>query len=457
MLLTLTDSCLNGIKGDEKENGYCTYHLEAIDKLNTQIKNKDRSLQIISLAKKNRSNHDFDKFLWYEIKGTCKHGGAYYYKFNHVDFYTSHYVGYYSTIIDNNRVSITIEPRFGSDVQNHLFSHALDLYMPKGESQQASDKQSNLWLIALMWRVNLEKALTKSQIPKIYQRTEKNQRFFRCRLKVNEHIRNNFSDESRFYCVYSKFTFDSPINRAIRYTYRLLIKEGYKEIVKGIAEHDQMLADFGVSNKPITIQDIDNIRYSPMNISYRPLMQICRSIVSYKSYKNSPNTGATNNFAVFLDMSEVWENYLYKLLLKNLDDYDVISPNLVGGDYLFEGEMRQVRPDILIEKNGKVVAIIDAKYKWYEKIGEYAAKKSVSREDLYQMATYLHRFGHDDTIGIFVPPCSTEKEGLLKVKNTNHKMGVLGLDIDIKDIDIKEQEGSFVNSVKNYLLPRIPI
>lgn len=125
---------------------------------------------------------------------------------------TYNYVGFYSTKVNGKDVSITITPRFGSAVQNRLFSHALGLYLPKGESSQKKTKQKNLWLIALMWKVNLEKALTKAQIPKTYKKLDKNQRYFRGRLKVHEHIRHNFVDESRFYCSYSKFSFDSPIN-----------------------------------------------------------------------------------------------------------------------------------------------------------------------------------------------------------------------------------------------------
>jgi len=463
------------IEGEVKENP-SGYILGAVDKLNRLVESKDKSIQVIPLTPKRYQPMDLRKFVWYEIEKTKKHGSHDFYKFEKVKFYTSHYVGFYTTSIENQSVSITINPRFGNAVRNYLFENALGLYVPKGESQQAQDKQRNLWLIALMWKVNLEKALTLSHIPRVYKMLEQNQRYFRGRLLVNEHIRHNIMDESRFYCTYSKFSLDSAINRAIRCTYRILSKwQEYRAILQGVAEHDQMLADFGVSNDPISVRQIENIRYSPMNIAYKPLMEICKAIISYKSFENAPLSRMTSDFAVFLDMSEVWENYIYKLLVRNLDGFDVISPNLVGGDYLFEGDKRPIRPDILIKKHGKVVAIIDAKYKWYKKIDSLSNEPSaVSIEDLYQMVTYLSRFGDKDAIGLFVTPCEDEKEGLCKIEHSkhNHCLGVVGLNVDVsikkkdennKEIEdkdetlkaVKENEERMKNVLLKYFIKRI--
>lgn len=457
LTLELTDSqYVEGIicvENGMAKNGFDHHHLEVIDQLNDIVANK-KTFQVISLSSVlYKPILDTSKLIWYELRDTIKHAGAGYYYFNNVKIYTSHYVGFYAKKINNKSFAISIKPRFGVSIVNHLFSYALGLYLPKGESSQSEDKLQNLWFIALMWRANLEKAITKGQIPKSYKRINKNQRFFRGRLKLNNQIKYNITDESRFYCTYTKFSFDTTINRAIRYTYRILSKDsGLKNIVHGIAEHDQMLCDFGVSNDPITIQEIDSIRYNPMNIVYKPLMQVCKSLISYKSYKNDAKSNLTNDYAVFIDMAEVWENYIYKLLTKNLDSYDVISLNLMGGDYLFVDNKRPIRPDIIIKKDGKVLAVIDAKYKWYTKIGyNEQSSGAVSISDLYQMSTYLYRFGSEDTIGIFVTPCKDIGEGLVQLAGKKNRIGVLGLDLDLNDAKIDIQEREFIENIRKRL------
>lgn len=361
-------------------------------------------------------------------------------------FTTSRYVGFYTTTISNESVSITINPRFGDTVRDYLFAHALGIYLPKGESGKEGSASKNLWLISLLWRGSAEKAITKSQIPKTYNKIEKNNPFFRGRLNVQKQIRHNSVDQSKFYCTYSQFSYDNTINQTLRYCYRLLSKEKeYRNILKGFSEHDEMLADFGVPNDPVLLQAINKIVYTPMTKYYKPLMELSKAIISFKSFQNSSSLVQKSGFSVFLDMAEVWENYLYNLLRKNLNDYEVENPNLTGDYPLFKDGSRKVRPDILLRKNGKVVAVVDAKYKYYTWIGGYAGiSGAVSREDLYQMTTYLHRFGNTNTVGLFVAPFYAQEEPKI-INGSQQRIGVMGLDIDVKvninDQNIEDKEG----------------
>jgi len=364
--------------------------------------------------------------------------------FKIANFTTSRYVGFYSTTIGNESVSITINPRFGDTVRDYLFAHALGIYLPKGESGKEGSSSKNIWLISLLWRGSAEKAITKSQIPKIYNKIEKNNPFFRGRLNVQKQMRHNSVDQSKFYCTYSQFSYDNTINQTLRYCYRLLNKE-YSSILQGFAEHDEMLSDFGVSNNPITLREINKIVYTPMTKYYKPLMELSKAIIGFKSYQNSSNLLQKSGFSVFLDMAEVWENYLYNLLRKELDDFEVENPNLTGDYPLFEDGSRKIRPDILVRKNGKVIAVIDAKYKYYTSIGSYAGiSGAVNREDLYQMTTYLHRFGNINTVGLFVAPFDSQEEPKI-INGLEQRIGVLGLDIDVKvninDQNIEDKEG----------------
>jgi 5-methylcytosine-specific restriction endonuclease McrBC regulatory subunit McrC len=463
--LNLTDSQF--VEGETKSDWYTTgIYCQAIDRLNKDI--TSGNIEIYSLSK-NQSIKKIDDLVWYHIdESRVSNSNVVITK---ASFYTSHYIGFYSTNIfnqakkDYQTVNVTIKPRFGKDSKlfNYLLSYAYNLYIPKGSSSYEKEHNTNYWLMAVLWKASLEKALTQSHIPKEYQKIEKNQRVFRGKLKISQQIRNNLTDKSKFFCQYRKLSMDNTINRTIRYIYDLLIRKGFNNLLKNIAEYDNKLHSFGVQSNKTSIEEITKIRYSKLNKHYRPVMQLSKAIFSNHMAASNPNTLSNNSFAYFIDISELWENYLLKVLQRNLSEYEVYSPNEIGGEYLFENNNREIKPDIIIRKEGNVAAVIDAKYKRYQKIGKTSVGYSnVSREDLYQMATYLYHYGTDSNniTGLFVSPVEEQNNDLLTLKNNpNHKIGVLNLNIkqwdstenEVSLYEIKEKESKFVSDIKSML------
>lgn len=419
------------------------FYCQAVDKLNNDL--KDRKVEFFSLG--GIANDIEDTLIWYEIGSTRDPRG--YAVIDKATFYTSHYIGFYSTKISNKDISISVEPRFGNGIFNYLLSYTYGIYLPKGLSSTSSEKSDSLWLIAIMWKATLQKAMTKSQIPKEYQKFEKNLSTYKGQLNISKHIKHNLFDKSKFYCNYRKLSMNTAINQTIRYTYKLLKNKGYDSLLKDIAEYDQMLGSFGVQEKSIRAQEIQKIRYSKLNIYYKKVMELSSLIIKTQSKSSDSTSSSNDSFSYFLDIAELWENYLLKVLQRNLPEYDIYSPNEVGGEYLLESGYRKIRPDIMIEKDGKVVAILDAKYKNYTQIGQYANSSKypnfVSRDDLYQMSTYLYHYGNpkDNILGLFVSPVGDDGDINSFSKNKNHKIGVINLNIEQFNKEQKEKTINF--------------
>ena len=356
-------------------------------------------------------------------------------------FFTSHYVGCFSHAPDRSRSNessaVVIRPRSGWNgaVFSRLlaFAHGIHLPAQGASAREADHATSPDLLLALLWKATLERALTRSQIPREYRTVAENQRYFRGRLRVADHVRLNLTDQSRVFCQYRRLEMDTTINRAVRYTYALLRQSRFAGVLSGLAEYDAKLAAFGVKDQSVETHQIDKIRYTRLNDAYRPVMELCKAVIGRRRAE-SLGGGTQGSFSFFVDLAELWENYLAGVLRRYLPGYQIYSPNETGGEHLVSGGRRSIRPDLVIEKDGVAVAVLDAKYKHYTQVGHTAESgNAVSRDDLYQMTTYMYHHapaGHP-FLGLFVSPEAggAEPDVHTMSRHSRHRIGVLNFDL----------------------------
>lgn len=353
-----------------------------------------------------------------------------------IKFTTSHYVGQACVTVDRDVVRFRIEPRMAKPIWRYMLKCASRVYLPESLHSRGMESGSDdtEWLLLLMWRDAFERAMKLVSVPKAYVWRKANLRYFKGRLDVARHLKNNIADQSRFYCSYKPLTFDNTINRTIRMVYRLLLNSALPvKAYLSIAEHDARLASFGVGNEGVSLRDIDAISYTRHTEPYRAVMNLSKLIL--RGYGAGEVEGAGRGPAYFVDVAEIWENYLLTAFQKWMPEYRFESPNeLNRNDWLLESA-RRVRPDFMVyDKKGRLIAIMDAKYKKVDRIGTTSKEPgAVSREDLYQMATYLYRYGDPDKniAGIFLTPYSENEDAKLhpmawKNREAAHYMSVCG-------------------------------
>lgn len=439
------------------ETGYrqSSAFIYAIDELHRQF--VDGDIKVISLSNY-RKNVELDTPVWYEIiDNTTMHGVPI---VNRCRYYTSHYIGSFSY----NDARIVIQPRFGAEVFNYLVGYATNLYLPLSASDIEKSNENSYWLIALLWCSMLDKALTKGQIPRSYIRETKNIKHYRGRLDISSHIRANLVDASRFYCNYPKMTSDNTINRTVRYVMRILYDKSLGAIIGKFADYDKRLASLGVQACEVSVRDIDSIIYNKLNIAYFELMQLSKHIIGNNLIQSSSKSNQLG-ISYFIDIAELWEMYLLKLLQRKLPEYHVYSPNINTSEYLLKEKMREIRPDVIIEKGDRVLMIVDAKYKAYRQFGKYAGENMVQREDLYQMTSYLYHYGNESEhiVGLFTAPtdCSAKQIFAYSAKEY-HYIGLVNINIEEaktlgeiheKEVDYIKQIKVLLSSVENNLEP----
>lgn len=393
--------------------------------------------------------------------------------------YTSSYIG--SCIIDG--VKINIEPRFGNQALVRMLSCAANIHIAERDANIVFNGNDMLWILALIWKALLHKALENANVPRTYIKEKKNIRNFRGRLDINSHIRANIADASHFFCAYREFSINHIINRTILAVLRLF-DQHYGQLMHEFNAFAERLATFGVSREDVLPEELDKITYTRMNEAYRPLMELSKVIL--EGY--GAGTGGQKNMdnsAFFVDMSEIWELYLEHVLRKGLSPkgYEVSSANVLGQeDFLLQCRKRMIKPDIIIRKDNIPMMIIDAKYKRYDEFGAYAGYNgSVSREDLYQLITYMHHYGQNNfasgennkITGLFTAPAkmkSGDAEVYRLKSNPQEQIGLVNLQVEtcmaeydekmpvslnsqLKKI-LQAKEERYVNLVESYLPTR---
>ena len=140
-----------------------------------------------------------------------------------------------------------------------------------------------------------------------------------------------------------------------------------------------------------------DVRYSPMTEMYRSTVDLSLSILTHRP-RVATSGGETKAFGVLLDMAEIWELYIAKLLQIGVPGLHVSHTGRTSHHFRWllrsangTDTFGSLRPDILIlDHRERCVAIADAKYKTTRiSVGN---RTGVIREDLYQLTAYLAGF-----------------------------------------------------------------
>lgn len=446
LTLNLKDSCPN----QERLGNDVPWYAQAIDRLNHD--HAEGKIRYISLSGKPVQPPNLDRLINYRFSDYRRVYGNPLATALQVD--VSHIIGSYTTQVSGWNVEINIKPRWGDGILSHLLRYTTGIHSPpssSGGSQQ--DRNSAEWLLVLAWVSSFHQAMRRSHIPKEYRVRHSYGPFFRGRLDVARQIRDSINDASRFHCVDAPLTADNTINRTIRCVFRLLsTNRAYRELLRDSIGYDQQLASFGVTDADVTQESIRRIRYTRMTSGYRPLMELSCALLQRLSSKHQAQ--GNQGISFFIDIAELWENYIHAILVRELPPgYTVYNPNERCGEALFTDGSRHIRPDLIVYREGHPVAVIDAKFKAYKRIGRIADKGNISREDLHQMATYLYHYGTPGRpiTGCFVTPIPTDDNARKSLaRQASHNITVIGLPIDdaedtwIHDGRLRNLEGKFV-------------
>ncbi|MBO0593124.1 restriction endonuclease [Cellulophaga sp. E16_2] len=226
---------------------------------------------------------------------------------------------------------------------------------------EASLKRKHNSLLDLYFETYLDEVegLLRQGLVKKYRRTSSNVLALKGRLDFNKNIQQNLIHQERFYTEHQVYDYENLINQIILKALVILGSLTYNSQLK-----DRILrlrASFP-DIKEIQIQKyhFDKVKENRKTVSYFRALQIAKMIIL--NYSPDIRSGQENMLTLLFDMNKLWEEYIYRMLIRAKGDN--LTINFQNMQKFWEG--RTIRPDIVItKKQGEIeeVFIIDTKWK----------------------------------------------------------------------------------------------
>lgn len=312
-----------------------------------------------------------------------------------INIMASYYVGV--AWIKENALSALVIPKRNYDYLR-IFSEVLEI-----ESEKESDYLSKSYKIffdqpeievseslnissplIMLHFVSLVKRIVKKGLKKGYVLKEENLKSkLKGRLLFNSHLKNNIvlNREERCFCKYSEFTEDIPENRLIKKAL-LVVKKSIQNITSIKKQEDLytnvmldinkcLTAFFNVSEQ-VVLSEIKKHSFSKVFRDYPNALKLAQNILKHFDYSLSEASRIKTTLPFWIDMSKLFELYVYKILNK-------YYPNQI--QFQVEGYYKTRVDFIKTSENEQL--IIDAKYK-----PRYANSNDRILEDISEISRY---------------------------------------------------------------------
>lgn len=276
----------------------------------------------------------------------------------------------------------------------HMLAVALDLRIDLGTiTDLAWQRETLLEILIRIFCDKLTEAVRKG-MPRQYVPCEDDLRTLRGQLDIARQFTRLAVNPARLACRFDSLSEDTPLNRIMKAAVlRLTNLSRRAAIQQRLRELTFVFAD--ITDVPVAELRWDQVVIDRTNRAWQDLFAMARLFLQNRYQTTTGGNG--QGTAMLFEMNALFEEYVGRLVVRALAGTGhTVSVQggqlfcltaLDGGRPLF-----QTRPDILIRKGGKVVHVIDTKWKRISpRIDD--PKQGVSQADVYQMMAYAQLYG----------------------------------------------------------------
>jgi 5-methylcytosine-specific restriction enzyme subunit McrC len=248
---------------------------------------------------------------------------------------------------------------------------------------EASLRKRNHSLLDLYFELFLNEVnqLLQQGLIKSYNQNSGNVLALKGRIDFSKNIQQNVIRQERFYTTHQVYNHNHLANQILYKALKVLKTiSNNTYLIDGV---NRLLSNFPVIKEiEINKTHFDKITSNRKTEPYNEALKIAKMIIL--NYSPDIKGGNENMLALLFDMNKLWEEYIYRMLLKVVDKSTKVS--FQNRDKFWENKL--IKPDIVItktkiveEKTIKTNYIIDTKWKVKE-------KAEPDDDDLKQMYVY---------------------------------------------------------------------
>jgi 5-methylcytosine-specific restriction enzyme subunit McrC len=219
--------------------------------------------------------------------------------------------------------------------------------------------------------------------------------FLQGRLDVPAQLREPTGRKDRIHSRYEEFSADVPCNQVPRATAEKVLRSPL--VADGVrAALRRVLQDFaGVSSVPLGPESFQAAQPDRLTEPYRPLLDLCRLLAD--SLAPQESAGSVTCPAFLLDMERVFERYVTAGVVRAFADrpgYAVaVQPPHLANEPAPDRPDIVLRPDLLVERGGRRLLVVDAKWK--------RLTRSLVTPDVYQVLAYATALGARQAVLVY--------------------------------------------------------
>ncbi|MEZ8928455.1 MULTISPECIES: McrC family protein [unclassified Vibrio] len=239
--------------------------------------------------------------------------------------------------------------------------------------------------------------LVKKGLKSDYVQTVDNLAYQKGKLVAAGQLRNNLVTKHKFYCEYQEYLVDRPANRLLHSALNIVAK------LSRIPKHKKQLQElfFIFEEVPLSRDyksDLSRLRLDRGMSHYHA--PIAWATLILNGFSPQTMKGSNRAISLLFPMERVFEDYVAKVLRQQVPD-DFIVKSQVKRKSLVEHKQAswfKLQPDLLLEKGGCVVSVLDTKWKLVDQTKDNGSDKyGLSQSDFYQMFAYGQHYFDDNS------------------------------------------------------------
>ncbi len=275
---------------------------------------------------------------------------------------------------------------------------------------------------------------------KKYRNTRGNLSSLKGRIVFSKNIQHNIVHKERLYTEYQLYDYEHLLNQVLLKGLNLLRIVSQNPLITDRIHRIKL--DFPeIREIPITENHFERLQLNRKSEPYRRALDIARMIIL--NYKPDIKSGKENMLALLFDMNKLWEEYVYKMLLKEADETTSVS---------FQNrkkfwEDKSIRPDLVVtvknQEGVKKQFVIDTKWKVID-------ASNPSDDDLKQMFAY-NAYWEADRSMLLYPKTreQSEKFGVF------HKAIPMQTRCKIGFVDVLDKNGGLNKKIGREILEKL--